>query len=297
MRINYDFQDLEVFLAVKETGSFHGAAQRLNLSQSAVTRRIQKLETALGSTLFERTTRAVRPTLAAKRLQARAEAILEDAQETTRAMRDESVLFTHQRGAVVTIATIPTVVAPLLTPAIRAFRASGQRARIRLLDTAANEVAEAVAVGEADFGLCSIPMLEASTEFEPLFDDRIVLALPLSHAKAGQKSIRLDDLNDTPLILPTRGTGNRLLIDEAAARARLTLRWDYEIGRSTTALGLVVAGMGAALLPQSAIGVANVAVCTLESLDISRPVGLLSRVGQSQIPAVAALKLAIREAV
>mgnify|MGYP001813232112 CR=1 FL=1 len=47
MRINYDFGDLEAFLAVKETGSFHGAAERLNLSQSAITRRIQKLEEAL----------------------------------------------------------------------------------------------------------------------------------------------------------------------------------------------------------------------------------------------------------
>ncbi|WP_029064993.1 LysR family transcriptional regulator, partial [Labrenzia sp. DG1229] len=83
MRINFDFNDLEAFLAVMETGSFHLAAERLNLSQSAITRRVQKLEDVLGSSLFERTTRAVRPTLAAKRLQARAEVMLEGARETT----------------------------------------------------------------------------------------------------------------------------------------------------------------------------------------------------------------------
>ena len=55
-----------------------------------------------------RATRAVKPTLAAKRLKVRAEAILEDAQETTQAMRDESVAFAHQRNAVVTVAIIPT---------------------------------------------------------------------------------------------------------------------------------------------------------------------------------------------
>ena len=122
MSINYDFGDLEAFLAVKDTGSFHVAAERLNLSQSAVTRRIRKLEEALDSLLFERTTRAVHPTLAAKRLQARAEAILEDARETARAMRDDSVAFSHQRNALVTVATIPTVVIRLVIPALSALQ-------------------------------------------------------------------------------------------------------------------------------------------------------------------------------
>ncbi len=294
MSINYDFADLAAFLAVKETGSFHGAAARLNLSQSAVTRRIAKLEQVLDSQLFERTTRAVRPTLAAKRLQPRAEAMLEDARETARAMRDESVAFSHQKSAVVTVATIPSVVTRLLSPAIQAFRAQNQSARIRLLDGSANEVAEAVAAGDVDFGLCSIPMLEPSTQFEPLFDDRIVLALPNNHSLAGRPGLRLSDLDQTPLILPARGTGNRLLIDEAMARARLPLNWTFEVGRSATALELVAQGMGAALLPASAIGGANVASCTLQTPDITRPVGLLSRLGQADTGAVSALKAALR---
>ncbi len=294
MRINYDFGDLEAFLAVKDLGSFHLAAERLNLSQSAVTRRIHKLEAALGSVLFERTTREVKPTLAAKRLQARAESILEDATETTRAMRDDSIAFAHQRGAVVTVATIPTAVSQLLIPAIQTFRANGHTARIRFLDSAANEVAEAVAAGEADFGICSIPMLEPTTNFESLIDDRIVLALPLAHPLAAQDVVRLEDIKDTPLILPARGTGNRLLIDEAMARARLPLYWTYEVGRSSTALDLVRAGVGAALVPDSAIGAAQVARCQLHAPNIARPIGLLTRIGQSETPAAVTLKQAIR---
>jgi DNA-binding transcriptional LysR family regulator len=294
MRINYDFSDLEAFLAVKETGSFHLAADKLNLSQSAVTRRVQKLEAALDSVLFERTTRAVKPTLAAKRLQARAEAILDDANETTRAMRDESVALSHQRGAVVTVATIPTIVTRVLSPALGAFREAGQKARLRLLDGSANDVAEAVAAGEADFGLCSIPMLEPTTEFEPLFDDQIVLAVPKRHDLDDRADVSWSELNDMPLILPARGTGNRLLIDEAMARARLPLHWTYEVGRSTTAIDLVQGGVGMALLPQSAIDTDRVGVCTLASPTISRPIGLLSRLGQTDTPAVIALKQTIR---
>lgn len=293
MRINYDFGDLEAFLAVKDTGSFNAAAQRLNLSQSAITRRVQKLEDALGSLLFERTTRSLKPTLAAKRLQARAEAILEDAQETARAMRDESVAFAHQRGALITIATIATAVSPILSPAIRAFRGSGNLARIRILDGSANDVAEAVVAGEADFGLCSIPMLEPLAEFIPLFDDQIVLALASHHPLAGRGVLSLEDLGDTPLILPRRGTGNRLLIDEAIAQARLPLSWTYEVGRSASALEMVIADLGIALLPQSAIGTAKVATCTLLAPEITRSVGLLSRLGQKDSASGIALKQAI----
>lgn len=300
MSINYDFGDLEAFLAVKETGSFHAAAEVLNLSQSAITRRVAKLEQALDTRLFERTTRAVKPTLAAKRLQARAEAILEDARETTRAMRDESVAFAHQRGVVVTVAVVPTLLSRLVIPALGRFRADGQRARLRLLDETANGVAEAVAQGEADFGLCSLPALEPNTDFEPLFNDRIMVALPKGHPLAGRACLSAEDLAGTPLILPARGTGNRVLIDETLARARVPLVWTLEAGRSSTALELVTQGAGAALLPEAMLNsplADGVTACTLEGLDIARPVGLLTRAGQSPSPAAQVLQAHIRGAV
>ncbi|MEM6826271.1 MAG: LysR family transcriptional regulator [Pseudomonadota bacterium] len=299
MHINYDFADLEAFLAVKETGSFHMAAQRLALSQSSVTRRVQKLEQALDSVLFERTTRRVRPTLAAKRLHARAEAMLEDARETVGAMRDESVAFAHQRSLVVTLATIPTVVANLVTPALGSFRAAGHRSRIRILDHAANAVSEAVAQGEADFGICSISSLEPNTGFEHLFDDRIVLAVRDDHPLAAQDMISWRSLEEQDLILPARGTGNRTLIDEEIARMQGALTWTMEAERSSTALALVSGGAGVALLPLSALRALcpdRVSWRPLSDPVISRPVGLVSRNGQTDTPPIAALKHAIRSA-
>jgi len=299
MRINYDFSDLEAFLAVKETGSFHLAAEKLNLSQSAVTRRIKKLELALDSQLFERTTRAVKPTLAAKRLQARAEAILDGAYETARAMRDESAAFGFQKNAIVTVAILPSVAAALLPSALRVFRADGHTARVRILDGNANEVAEAVVSGDADFGICSIPMLEPSTTFEPLFDDRIVLAMPAEHQLEQQDIVQWSDLTGEDLIVPMRGTGNRLLIDEAIAKGRRPITWTFEVGRSTTALELVSTGIGVALLPQSssAYGVARTVVMRpMENPNVARPVGLITRNGHSDSRTVSAFKDAIRGA-
>lgn len=289
MSINYDFGDLEAFLAVKETGSFHRAAAKLNLSQSAITRRIRKLEEALDSQLFLRTTRAVKPTLAAKRLHSRAEAMLQDARETSQAMRDESVAFAHQRNAIITIAAIPTILGRLLLPALQRFQEEGHTARVRILDMAANEVAEAVAEGEADFGISSIPALEASTQFEPLLEERIVLALPTDHTMAGHPDISWTSLKSLSLILPARGTGNRLLIDEAMARARQQITWTFEVGRTSTALEMVKNDLGAALIPESAIVGDDVSYVPLIDTHLMRSIGLLRRTTHSETSSVKAL--------
>ncbi|TCK99288.1 DNA-binding transcriptional LysR family regulator [Shimia isoporae] len=297
MSINYDFGDLEAFLAVKETGSFHAASERLNLSQSAVTRRIQKLEEALDSQLFERTTRAVKPTLAAKRLQARAEAILQDAEETARAMRDESVAFAHQRNTVITVASIPTVIGRIVIPALKAFGGRRPSARIRVIDVPANEVAEAVAEGDADFGISSIPALDPAIEFDPLFDESIVLAVPAKHPLKTKSQVDWGDFQKEALILPARGTGNRLLIDEAMARARQTAVWQIEVGRTSTALEMVQEGLGVALVPESAGKAADVHFVPFADQRLSRSIGILRRHGQVETDLVAGLKAHIRRAV
>lgn len=294
MSINYDFGDLEAFLAVKETGSFHAAANRLNLSQSAITRRIQKLEEALDSQLFMRSTRAVRPTLAAKRLQSRAEAMLQDARETSQAMRDESVALAHQRNAVVTIAAIPTVIGRVLLPALSEFRAEGNLARVRVLDVAANEVAEAVAQGDADFGLSSIPIIEPTTEFEPLIEEQIVVALPNAHPMTQLDRLTWPSLKDTPVILPSRGTGNRLLIDEALAKERHSLAWSYEVQRTSTAIQLVTQGLGVALVPETAARSSNLPIRPLPTPIMARSIGVLTRIGYSEPKLAQTLKWLIR---
>lgn len=299
MRINFDFTDLEAFLAVKEAGSFHSAAERLGLSQSSVTRRIAKLEETLGTTLFERTTREVRATLAAKRLQSRAEIILNEAQETARAMRDETIAYEHQRSQTITLAAVPTIVSSLVVPAIRVFLKSHPKVRLRLLDLAANEVAEAVAQSEADIGLCSIPMLEPVTEFEPVFSDTIALAMPADHPLAEREALAWNDLESHSLILPARGTGNRLLIDEAMAHANISIRWTLEVGRSATTLDLVSEGVGIAPLPLSTLQsnmLRNIVHRPIRDPEITRMIGLLTRNGHRDNAAIRTLAAAIRDA-
>lgn len=293
MRINYDFGDLETFVAVMETGSFHQAAERTNLSQPAVTRRIRKLEEELGSQLFERTTRRVTPTLAGKRLLARAQSLLADAEEAVLAMRDDSLRFAYQRHAVVTVAAVPTIIASLLAPALSEFRTAGHTARVRVLDMAANEVAEAVGEGEADFGLCAMPVQAQASSFVPLFDEPLDAFVHRGHALARHDGLNWAALAGETLILPSKGTGNRLLIDDALASARVPPHWSYEAFRSSTALDLARAGLGAAILPRSALK--HAAAAEMHAIPVSdphivRPIGLLSPNAAAPSGAAGALK-------
>ena len=253
MRIQFDFADLAAFIAIADDASFQLAAGKLGVSQPTLTRRIQKLEVALGVRLFARTTRSTKLTLAGKSFRGRAESMLESAAEAVLALSDEAANVEQQRQAIVTVAAIPTATPRILPQAIRAFRAAGHSARIRLLDADANRVAELVASGEADFGVSFIPTEEPSLMFRPIMNDRFVLAMRDDDPLAAREQVSWSEVDASRLILPIKGTGNRMLIDEALARARQTLQWAYEVGRSTTHLSLVESGVGIAALPELAM--------------------------------------------
>lgn len=297
MSINFDFRDLETFLAVKELGSFHLAAERLGISQSGVTRRIRKLEEFLNTELFERSTRRVKPTLTAKRLEPRAQAMLDEAVEATRAIRDESVAFEHQRLDIITVATVPTFVPSVLTRALVAFRKEGFNTRVRLLDSNANEVTEHVMEGEADFGIGSISIGRSREVFEVLFDDQMVATLPFEHPLARQDVVTWSDIAVESLMLPARATGNRLLIDDALATQHSAPRWTFECNRSTTMLQLVADGLGVAVLPRTIVENctdARVIWRPIVEPRVSRPIGIVSRPDQTSRPAAARLKELVR---
>ena len=288
MRISFEFADLEAFLAIAELGSFQRAAEKLHMSQPALTRRIQKLEASLGVTLFDRTTRSLKLTLAAKNLRSRAQNLVDDAAEATLALQDVTTQSERQRRGIVTVASVPSANEQILPNAIKRFRNEGQMARVRILDRLANDVAEAVSQGDADFGLSSIPALEPNLAFEPVIDDKLVLAMLRDHPLSEKSEVNWEDLTGDQLILPMKGTGNRMLIDEALAAKRQSLSWTYEVRRSTTALGLVGAGIGIAVLPKISLpsaGNSNVTSRELVAPSITRSLGIISREAYEMPPA------------
>lgn len=282
MRINFDFIALEAFLVLFETRSFAVTARHVATSQSALTRKIRKLEEALGVTLFDRTTRSVRPTLAAKRFRVRAQSMIDEARETLRELQDETARHAFQSGAIVTVAAVPSAMPRVVIPAVGLFGAGSDGARVRILDMLANEVEETVAEGGADFGISSLPSTQEQIIFEPLLEDRFVLTMPRDHPLGDSGNLAWKALSGQRLVLPTQGSGNRALIDRALAREGVTLFWTYEVPRTTTALELVRAGLGIAPLPLFAVpisGHGELITSDLINPAVSRQIGLVRRKG------------------
>jgi DNA-binding transcriptional LysR family regulator len=165
----------------------------------------------------------------------------------------------------VTVASIPTATHSLLPRAIADFRGAGHRGRIRISDLSANEVLDAISNGEVDFGINFIGSQDPTFEFRPLTEDRFALAMRRDDPLSEKTSIRWTEIDPTRFIAVWKGSGNRMLIDNALARSRITLDWAYEARHLSTALALVEAGVGVTALPASAIP------DTAQSMVVSRP--------------------------
>lgn len=280
MSINFDFGDLEAFIAVCDTNSFRRAAQDLNISQSALSRRIQKLEEAIGVQLIERTTRSVRLTMAAKAFRDRADTILHDADEAVRAVGDDVARYEYQRKQIVTVAAVPTATHNILPNAIRLLWSSNPGIRVRISDLSANDVSEAVAMGDADFGINFVGAQEPGLEFRGLLNDEFVLAVQREDPVSSHHNIRWEDVDEDRFIAVWKGSGNRMLIDQALARSGRSMSWTCEVRHLSTALALVEAGLGITAVPASAMPGKNhplLAAVPLIDPQVSRILGTVRR--------------------
>ncbi len=150
MRI--DFLGLEAFLSIAERGSFHGAAAHLNLSQTALSHRMRKLEDDLGVKLFTRTTRQVTLTPAGLELLPRARQMIDALTTSYEALRRQG----RERQARLTIGCLPTIATYYLPPILREFSQAYPDITVHIQDAAAGQIADFVQKGEAEFGITII---------------------------------------------------------------------------------------------------------------------------------------------
>lgn len=284
MPINFDLNDLLSFRAVAELGSFRRAAESVHLSQPAFSRRIDKLEEALGVKLLERTTRRVSLTAIGRDFEIKTRELLNDLDATLLALRGG----TATRMSEVSVACVPSAVNYFLTRVISRFHEDNPRVRVKILDASANYVLTAVSNGEADFGINFMGAQDPGYDFKVLIEERFVAACRRDHPLARLKRVTWSHLGEYEYVAVSRSSGNRLLLDQALFNASARVNSVFETQHVTTALALVEAGLGVAAVPAMAMPARDhplIVGVPLFEPTVSRRLGLIKRRGRELSPA------------
>lgn len=288
-----DFLGLQAFVSIADRGSFLKAAAHLNLSQTALSHRMRKLEDDLGVKLLARTTRQVALTPAGLELLPRLRRSLDELSEQCELVREHA----KRRQERVAIGCLPTLAVCHLPWVLSDFAARFPEVVVKVYDNSAIEIAHLVETGAAEFGVTIMSASVSDLEIKPLVKEAFVLLCPPEHRFARAKSVEWSELPGEPMIRISPAAGNRALIDDAFGNRREMLNWRYEVQHVQSAISLVQAGVGITIVPQLATdipGTEKLVVTGLRNPGIVRTLGVISRRGQSLSPAAEVLLGLIR---
>jgi DNA-binding transcriptional LysR family regulator len=246
-----DTRQLQAFCAVVERKSFSQAAEKLGVTQPAVSLQVRALEERLGQKLLDRSGRRVEPTEAGRRLYRSAQRMLAlETQLLNEVSADEGALTgTLAIGA----STGPGAhLVPLL---LCEFQREHPDVRVALSIADTHAVIERVAEREVELGVVGALRRHRSLVFEPLARDEIVLAVAPGHRAAGG-SMSLDELREETLVVMQEGAGVRQVVEEELRRAGLRPRGlpsKLELGLQESVKSAVAAGYGVAFISRTAI--------------------------------------------
>ena len=286
-----DTRQLAAFCAVVERRSFSQAAERLGVTQPAVSLQIRSLEQRLGRQLLDRSGRRVEPTEAGLRLYASAQRVLQAEEQLLEELDsdDEGVVTGNlELGA----STGPggTVVPVILCEFQE--RHPGVHVRLSVSDT--QTVVAQVAGRELELGIVGAGRRHRGVTFEPFFRDEVVLAVPASHPFAG-KTITLEQLKGEPLIVMQDGAGVRQVLEDELRTSGTRLRdldVRLELGLQESVRSAVLAGHGVTFVSRLAIesdlATGLLATARVRGLDPVREIFLARATGRSETRAARA---------
>lgn len=244
-----DIDGIQAFVMIAELGGFSKAAEQLHITQTALTRRIQKLESYLGLKLLDRTTRHVALSTVGRDFLPQAKAIVSDVTRAVEGLKDMS----RNSFGGFTLACVPTMAAHILPELIRKYADICPHNRIRLLDATSYEVRNAVLSNKAELGI-SIQGEKNSDIVEiPLFDDRLMFFCRDTHPFSDKNSVGWSDMSRADIIVVSNMMATRVVMDYQLAKRGIKLTGAYEVQHHATAISLVAAGVGCAILPASTL--------------------------------------------
>ena len=289
--MNVGLRHFEAFLTIVRMGNFTRAATALNLSQPALTVQIRQLEEELGIRLFDRNTRRVMLTEPGREFVAPLERLLVDIDSIVRHASD----FRKRRRGVVAVAALPSVAEGILPDAIREVTDRYEGVVVTVRDVVAEHVRGLVKTKEVDFGVGTLERPDPEIAFETLFVDSLCAFLPKNHIFRNRTQLRLADLAGQPLILPSRGSSAHKIVEAALQQNQIAARITHEPTHMSTALGMVRAGLGVAILPETAAYGTAATIVRIGEPSLTREIGILSHAARTFSPAADILAAALRK--
>lgn len=278
-----DTRQLAAFCTVVDQGSFSRAAERLGVTQPAVSLQVRALEERLGRRLLDRSGRRVEPTEAGLRLYRGAQRLLAFEEQLLDELSGEEAGGLHGTLAIGASTGPGAHLVPLLLCEFQ--RANlGLRVALTVADTQA--VIEQVADRTLELGIVGALRRHRALRFEPLVRDEIVLAVPPGHPFAGRE-VTVEELKRETLIAMQEGAGVRQVIEAELRRAGLRLREleaRLELGLQESVRTAVAAGYGVAFISRTAIegelAAGTLASARVAGLDPARQIYVVRAAGR-----------------
>ncbi|MBI6854958.1 LysR family transcriptional regulator [Pseudomonas cichorii] len=239
---------LHTFSLVIAHGSFSAAAERLNLTQPAVSLQVRQLEEHLNLRLIERVGKRIKPTSAGSTLlehASRIDAVVEDAML-------ELASHAHGIAGQIAIGTGATACIHLLPPMLQDLRQRFPDLDVRVSTGNTDGILKAVEENRLDLALVTLPASGRSLEVTPLLEDEFV-AIFASQQDPLPEAFTPRALSDYPLVVFEAGSSTRLLINEWYLQAGIRIKPVMELGSIEAIKEMVAAGLGYSIVPRMSV--------------------------------------------
>ncbi|WP_309120661.1 LysR family transcriptional regulator [Paenibacillus sp.] len=244
MEINLEWY--RVFSEAAKTGSLTGAAERLHITQPAVSHTLKQLETALGAALFFRTAKGVRLTAEGEALFGCVQQALGMVEAGERTVADMRQLT---RGEV-HIGASDTLCKHFLLPYLEKFHRDYPEIRIHVTNRTTPETIALLKEGAIDFGIVNLPAADPKVDFRGSASIRDILVGRPDDDAVAQAPLALEQLASYPLLMLEPGGSTRRFLDDFALRRGIRLRPEFELGSIDLLAQFASSGLGLAFVPR-----------------------------------------------
>jgi DNA-binding transcriptional LysR family regulator len=273
-----DINGLSAFVTVAHIGSFSMAAERLYLTQPAVSKRVATLEEELGIRLLDRIGRQVTLTGAGRELLPRAEAVLLEIADIRRSIGN---LSGRVSGTLV-MGTSHHIGLRRLPPVLRAYSRTFPEVQLDIRFMDSESACRSVGKGELELAIVTLPpQPPENLEIREIWTDPLLFVVGMGHPLASHSPITLETLSHYPAVLASRGTYTREIMERALAPTGLEIQIGMETNYLETLKMLTSIGLGWSLLPATMTREGNLVTLALDGLNLSRSLGLVTHRGRT----------------